>query len=517
VKKLNLSIYPTPLEIKNLFYLDSAGELRWKTDHLRNKAGDYVTFYLEKDRSLRLRYWSKKSRKFHLISGAIIVWVLIKGELPSERGIFALNGDNTDLSFANWAEQDVSPVKIDASNIKEFVYYDGQTGTFKWQFRRPRNSNDRSFLNKNAGKPVCVRYHDGYQTFKICNKDRKAHRWAWLYVFGELPAEGLVIDHIDRNPANNSINNLRVVTQAENARNTSKYKPKIKKGKTPIKQPYPDGAEVRAAFYYDAVRGELHWRKREEVTKSDKKHNTQYAGERAGRYIKGQPVLVRFKSRRYTAQELIWSYEGRPKPDHGLICKNGDKHDLRIDNWLAACSSEDYFQSEKDPIKKQAVLKELIHYDPHTGIFTLRQRNIKRKGDAGLNTRLTKAEPSGFRRNRYHYCTVLGKDYHSSHLAWLYCYGVWPPATGLEIDHINLNSLDNRIANLRLVSHAQNMANQPLMKSNNSGFAGVIKDSQHEGKWRAYLSGKTLGIFHTKKQAIKARQQAERDKYKLSG
>ncbi len=123
MKKLDLSIYPTPLEIKNLFYLDSAGELRWKTDHLRNKAGDNVTFYLEKDRSLRLRYWSKKSRKFHLISGAIIVWVLVKGELPSERGIFSLNGDNTDLSFANWAEQDVTPVKIDASNIKEFVYY----------------------------------------------------------------------------------------------------------------------------------------------------------------------------------------------------------------------------------------------------------------------------------------------------------------------------------------------------------------------------------------------------------
>ncbi|KPD25158.1 hypothetical protein AFK76_00035 [Idiomarina zobellii] len=74
---------------------------------------------------------------------------------------------------------------------------------------------------------------------------------------------------------------------------------------------------------------------------------------------------------------------------------------------------------------------------------------------------------------------------------------------------MNLNSLDNRIANLRLVSHAQNMANQPLMKSNTTGFAGVVKDSQHEGKWRAYLSGKTIGTFHTKEEAIKARKHAE--------
>ena len=63
---------------------------------------------------------------------------------------------------------------------------------------------------------------------------------------------------------------------------------------------------------------------------------------------------------------------------------------------------------------------------------------------------------------------------------------------GLEVDHINLNTLDNRMCNLRIVTHQQNQCNQPVQKNNTSGVSGVsyypprkkyrarIKIGQHE-------------------------------------
>jgi len=55
-----------------------------------------------------------------------------------------------------------------------------------------------------------------------------AHRLCWYMNYGELPTGNLVIDHIDRDRDNNSIDNLRVCTKGQNSRNrkgcgTSKY------------------------------------------------------------------------------------------------------------------------------------------------------------------------------------------------------------------------------------------------------------------------------------------------------
>lgn len=69
---------------------------------------------------------------------------------------------------------------------------------------------------------------------------------------------------------------------------------------------------------------------------------------------------------------------------------------------------------------------------------------------------------------------------------------------GLEVDHINGNGLDNRRSNLRVATHQQNLQNQRISKTNNTGFKGV---SWHKTarKWRARItvSGKEthLGFF----------------------
>lgn len=82
---------------------------------------------------------------------------------------------------------------------------------------------------------------------------------------------------------------------------------------------------------------------------------------------------------------------------------------------------------------------------------------------------------------------------------------VMKPDAGKQIDHINLNPLDNRLSNLRQCSHAENMRNVKIRKNNSTGYKGV---HIHQGKYRAGIrfNGKThhLGLFATALEAAKA-------------
>jgi hypothetical protein len=63
----------------------------------------------------------------------------------------------------------------------------------------------------------CAR-SDGYLLVGIDGKTYRAHRVVWLYHHGYFPEND--IDHIDRNPQNNRIQNLREVSRSCNVRNT---------------------------------------------------------------------------------------------------------------------------------------------------------------------------------------------------------------------------------------------------------------------------------------------------------
>lgn len=79
---------------------------------------------------------------------------------------------------------------------------------------------------------------------------------------------------------------------------------------------------------------------------------------------------------------------------------------------------------------------------------------------------------------------------------------------GYELDHISLDTLDNRKCNVRFCTHQQNQMNQPIQKNNTSGVSGVsyyparkkyrarIKISQHEIH---------LGYYKTFQEAVQAR------------
>lgn len=105
----------------------------------------------------------------------------------------------------------------------------------------------------------------------------------------------------------------------------------------------------------------------------------------------------------------------------------------------------------------------------------------------------------------------INKSFYPAHrLAWLITYGRMP---SLQIDHINGVRTDNKISNLREVSHADNGKNQRLRFDNKSGHCGVYMNTR-EGKWYAFItsSRKTLhlGAFDVLDDAIAARRAAEK-------
>ena len=88
--------------------------------------------------------------------------------------------------------------------------------------------------------------------------------------------------------------------------------------------------------------------------------------------------------------------------------------------------------------------------------------------------------------------------------------------SGMHVDHINGDKLDNRRANLRVVTNQRNQVNRKrLNRNNNSGVRGVAYRPSLSPKkpWRAQIMvnhrGMHLGLFATKEEAVAARREAE--------
>lgn len=146
-------------------------------------------------------------------------------------------------------------------------------------------------------------------------------------------------------------------------------------------------------------------------------------------------------------------------------------------------------------------LRELLSYDAETGVFyrKIALCNSVKPGDiAGSD------DGEGYIRIR-----VDGVTHRAHRLAWLYVTGAWPAE---EIDHINGNRGDNRIANLREATHAENGQNRAIPRNSRSKRHGVGWDKK-AGKWRARIKSKgvevTLGHFANIEDAVQARAKAK--------
>ena len=104
---------------------------------------------------------------------------------------------------------------ITLGRLKEVISYNPKTGVLCWK------------IDRTAGIPAgtiagSIMKGRGHRVIRIDWKIYLAHRLAWFYVHGAWPKDQ--IDHINCDPDDNRLVNLRESSQAENTRNQRKSK-----------------------------------------------------------------------------------------------------------------------------------------------------------------------------------------------------------------------------------------------------------------------------------------------------
>lgn len=159
------------------------------------------------------------------------------------------------------------------------------------------------------------------------------------------------------------------------------------------------------------------------------------------------------------------------------------------------------------------LVRQLLDYDPSTGIFVWRPRGREHfKSDRSWKTWNTRY--ANKRAGRVWTNTKAGYQcreiaihrrlYGEHRLAWMWMTDDPLPE---QIDHKNRDGRDNRWDNLRASSSAENGRNQSRHRTNTSGFVGVAWDKR-AGRWqsRCMVNGKVkhLGYFDAVDDAAKA-------------
>jgi len=241
--------------------------------------------------------------------------------------------------------------------------------------------------------------------------------------------------------------------------------------------------KLKEILKYNKTTGEFYFRKA--ISRHKK-------GGKAGHLLRGRRYIT-IEGTRYNAAKLAWLYVYGEYHSGQMVYRNCDECDLRISNLIK------YESLDLD----QKTLKDIIHYDPDTGIFTWKSSCIGRKGKDGR-------AGNKCRTNGYRFITVNNKHYSEGRLAWLYMEGYWPEH---QIDHINRIRDDNRWCNLRHVTVSCNVKNRAVASNSTSGVTGVYFN-KNANKWQAYIrsdskKSRYLGIFENKDHAVKARWESE--------
>lgn len=104
----------------------------------------------------------------------------------------------------------------DVEELRKILGYEPETGALRWT-----NSSGRRGPAKDGVEAGCIRPQcGGYRWICVNYIQFRAHVLAWVHASGRLPSGQ--IDHINGNPADNRLSNLRVVTNRVNSQNQRK-------------------------------------------------------------------------------------------------------------------------------------------------------------------------------------------------------------------------------------------------------------------------------------------------------
>lgn len=110
--------------------------------------------------------------------------------------------------------------KPSADYVRSRLDYCLVTGIFKFKLKIGNDHSALTFNAQYAGEEAGCTCKDGYITISLDGIGYPAHQLAWLIENGEWPNYPTeMLDHIDRNPSNNRIDNLRLVTPSQSSFN----------------------------------------------------------------------------------------------------------------------------------------------------------------------------------------------------------------------------------------------------------------------------------------------------------
>jgi hypothetical protein len=143
----------------------------------------------------------------------------------------------------------------------------------------------------------------------------------------------------------------------------------------------------------------------------------------------------------------------------------------------------------------QETLKQLLDYNPATGVFTWK---VSRGGRVQIGS-----IAGCLHKNGYLDIGIKGRNYGAHRLAWLYTHGNWPINV---IDHINGIKTDNRIDNLRDVSNRENHNNHAAHRSVLKKVGSYWHKNNKIWISKIRINGKQvyLGSFKTEQEAHEA-------------
>lgn len=106
----------------------------------------------------------------------------------------------------------MSEADLTAERLRLLLHYDPETGVFTWLVARRGTARVGAIAGSRPG--------NGYWMIRVNGQLYKAHRLAWLYMYGGWPTHQ--IDHEDTDKGNNRWKNLRPATNGQNQANTKK-------------------------------------------------------------------------------------------------------------------------------------------------------------------------------------------------------------------------------------------------------------------------------------------------------